>query len=73
MRTKPLPVAADEIDIERYETLLVRGVLIPDAEPGKKPLFGIIPGQYDRGGIVALLRYHKRNPDAVQFIADMME
>ena len=48
-------------------------VLIPEAEEGKKPLYGITPGYYDHEGVVALLRYNKRNPKAIQFIADMME
>lgn len=35
--------------------------------------FGIKPGYYSRRGIVELLRRHKKNPDAIQFIADMLE
>lgn len=34
----------------------------------------LIPeGEYDCNGIVELLRAHKDNPEAIQFIADMME
>lgn len=34
---------------------------------------GIAEGEYDCNGIVELLRSHKDNPEAIQFIADMME
>ncbi len=34
---------------------------------------GIEPGDYDLNGIVELLRDHKNDPDAIQYIADMME
>jgi hypothetical protein len=33
---------------------------------------GVPPDAYDWDGLVELLRTHKSNPDAVQFIADMM-
>jgi hypothetical protein len=33
----------------------------------------IPPGEYDLNGIVELLRDHKENPEAIQYIADMME
>jgi hypothetical protein len=33
----------------------------------------IAAGEYDCNGIVELLRDHKNNPEAIQFIADMME
>jgi hypothetical protein len=33
----------------------------------------IVAGEYDCNGIVKLLRTHKDNPEAIQFIADMME
>ena len=45
----------------RHETFM------PDNE------HGVAEGYYDRRGIVALLRQHRGNPAAVQFIADMME
>ena len=67
---KPRPVTtAAETQTERTNT--AEGVLIPD--PDCPPDFGITPGYYDRAGIVALMRYHKANPDAIQFVADMME
>jgi hypothetical protein len=39
-----------------------------DTYPGN-----IEPGDYDINGLVALLRQNKRNPEAIQFIADMLE
>jgi len=42
---------------------------VPD---GRHP--GLIPpGYYGRNGLVALLRTHADNPDAIRFIADMLE
>ena len=41
---------------------------IPEQYPG-----GIIPGAYSLNDVVALLRKHKNDPEAIQFIADMME
>lgn len=55
-----------------YRRLLV----VPDHEPGDEPEpypCGIWPGKYSRNAVVALLRSHKHCPDAIQFIADMME
>ncbi len=52
-------------------------LLIPDyddeieeeqAYPG-----GIKPGRYNWDALVNLLRYHKGNPDSIQFIADMLD
>lgn len=40
---------------------------IPDNE------VGIAEGYYSWQDLVKLLREHKGNPDAIQFIADMME
>jgi len=34
---------------------------------------GIEPGRYDINEVVELLRAHKHDPEAIQFIADMME
>ncbi len=49
------------------------GLLIPP-DPGAKPYpGGIAPGFYHINDVVALLREHKHNPEAVQFIADMLE
>ncbi len=42
-------------------------IYIPDNE------YEIAEGYYDWSGLVRLLRKFKNNPDAVQFIADMME
>ena len=69
---KPRPVVTTaETQADRINT--AEGVLIPDPQDGVPPDFGITPGYYDRAGIVALMRYHKANPDAIQFVADMME
>ena len=38
-----------------------------------KPDELIRAGEYDCNGIVELLRANKDNPEAIQFIADMME
>lgn len=35
--------------------------------------YGIVEDYYTQRGIVALLRAHKNNPDAIQFIADILE
>jgi hypothetical protein len=48
-------------------------LLIPDSENEKDPIYGINPGLYDRNGLVELLRTHCMNPDAIQYIADMLE
>lgn len=45
-------------------------VNIPESDAGEQPAFGIAPGWHD---VVELLRAHKGNADAVQFIADMIE
>jgi len=34
---------------------------------------GVPAGEYDMNGVVNLLRENKDNPEAIQFIADMME
>ena len=69
---KPRPVVTTaETQADRINT--AEGVLIPDPDSDCPPDFGITPGYYDRAGIVALMRYHKANPDAIQFVADMME
>ncbi len=46
-------------------------LLIPD--PDERYPGDIKPGRYNFAAIVALLRRHKNDPDAVQFIADMLE
>ena len=51
-------------------------VFIPEFRSDMKPYWGkvvIAAGEYDCNGIVELLRAHKHNPEAIQFIADMME
>jgi len=49
-------------------------LLIPDSEnEGDPSPFGITPGYYDQSGLVGLLSRHSRNPEAIQFIADMLE
>ena len=69
---KPRPITTSaEARAERVNT--GEGVLIPDPRDGVPPDFGITPGYYDRAGIVALMRHHKTDPDAIQFLADMME
>jgi len=47
---------------------------IPDYErKGETYPGNIKPGDYDQNELVALLRKNKRNPKAIQFIADMLE
>ena len=50
------------------ELNLKKTVFIPDDND-----FDIPSAWYDINEIVSLLRKHKNNPDAVQFIADMLE
>ena len=38
-----------------------------------KPEYGIEQGYYGWSELVDLLRKHKNNPEAIQYIADMME
>ena len=56
--------------ISRGET-----VIIPDYDPYKaKPYPGDIkPGCYSRSEIKKLIKKHKDNPEALQFIRDMLE
>ena len=63
------PVAVAELYALRPHHVL----LIPYAESDKPPPYGIAPGAYTNADLVALLRHQKGNPDAVQFIADMLE
>jgi hypothetical protein len=55
---------------EEAQTLL----MLPE-HLGKKSSFpaGFRPGRYGQQEVVEMLRKHKDNPEAVQFIADMME
>ncbi len=47
---------------------------VPDLSPLSGGYPGNIqPGDYTLSGLVDLLRTHKDNPEAIQFIADMLE
>lgn len=49
-------------------------LMIPDHEKdGDKYPGNILEGYYSFGALVKLLRLHKENPSAIQFIADMLE
>ena len=50
-------------------------IIIPDYDPyNPKPYpGGIKPGGYSRPEIKKLLKKHKENPKALQFIRDMLE
>ena len=48
-------------------------VIIPEKDEGGPYPGDIQPGYYDIRGLVDLLRRHKGNPEAIQFIADMVE
>ena len=50
-------------------------LLIPDYDPlNPKPYPGDIkPGYYSEAEVEELLKKHKDNPEALQFIRDMME
>ena len=52
-----------------------RTIIIPDYDPyNPKPYPGNIkPGCYRRSEIKKLLKKHKDNPEALQFIRDMLE
>jgi len=45
----------------------------PEWKEGDPPPFDIEPGRYTVAELVELLRAHKNDPEAIQFIADMME
>lgn len=51
-------------------------LLIPEFDPQTGQISypgGIKPGQYSASGLTALLRVHRENPEAIRFIADMLE
>jgi hypothetical protein len=50
-------------------------IIIPDYDPyNPKPYPGDIkPGCYSRGEIKKLIKKHRDNPEALQFLRDMME
>lgn len=47
-------------------------LVIPDCDGDEYP-GSIEPGIYDKDGVVAMLRDNAEDPDAIVFIADMME
>ena len=48
-------------------------LVFPEPEEGEEPTAGIKPGYYDQNGLVELLREHAENPEAIRYIADMLE
>lgn len=48
-------------------------LVIPELEEGETYPGSIQPGSYDDNEVVTLLRQHKQDPEAIQFIADMLE
>lgn len=48
-------------------------LLIPEPDEGQTYPGNIQPGDYTMNELVCLLRTHKNNPEAIQFIADMLE
>jgi hypothetical protein len=50
-------------------------LIIPDYDPyNPKPYPGEIkPGYYNKARVNRLLKKHKNNPEALQFLRDMME
>jgi hypothetical protein len=56
-------------------TAIMCNLLIPDYNPDDpKPYPGDIkPGVYEGNELVELLRQHSANPEAIRFIADMLE
>jgi len=57
------------------ESVQVKNALlvVPHADEGAAHPGGIRPGYYTRNQVVAVLREHKDDADAIQFIADMLE
>jgi len=48
-------------------------LIIPEYDGDEPYPGGIEPGYYDLAGLVALLRRHKDDPEAISFLADMLE
>lgn len=48
-------------------------LLIPEPDEDEPPPFGITPGYYSQSQLVALLARFHNQPNAIQFIADMLE
>lgn len=67
--------AAEGHPIQEEQTAWVGDpiLLIPDPEPGQQYPADIEPGYYTVPELVELLRNHKHTPEAIQFIADMLE
>lgn len=71
----------EAVDCEKCKALAKGGydmliLLIPDHdpdEPKQRYPGNIAPGQYTGNEVVRLLRTHADNPEAVKFIADMLE
>ena len=63
--------------LEPYEeaSATMCNLLIPEYDPeDPKPYPGDIqPGVYEGNELVELLRQHSANPEAIRFIADMLE
>jgi hypothetical protein len=58
---------------KRYSTVPKDAVLlIPEPENEDAP-YGIKPGYYNSRQLLRLLNQQKKNADAIQFIADMLE
>jgi len=73
----PDPEAYREAFLEEWKAMNPAGevfVIIPLTDRGEYEYgCGVAAGKYTRNGYVVLLRIHKDNPEAVQFLADMME
>ncbi len=48
-------------------------LIVPALEKGQTYPGDIKPGSYNWADLIGLLRRHKDNPAAIQFLADMME
>jgi hypothetical protein len=48
-------------------------LLIPEPDQGEAPAYGIAPGYYNPKQLLELLDQKKEDPDAISFIADMLE
>jgi hypothetical protein len=48
-------------------------LLIPEPDDEDESTCGVQPGYYDAKQMLALIEKHLTDPDAIQFIADMLE
>lgn len=50
-------------------------LMVPDYDPDDPEPYpgGIEPGYYTLSQFIALLRHHADNPEAIRFLADMLE